>query len=192
MNAKKRYALVLISVAFLAFCYYGGHRLKARKSTRWKGTLGRFNSFEFSNFLAKETDFVRSDFPQDSDRNFDQHRGVVPSPELAGPGSKSAASLSRKLNHQICGMDSCFNLTRCQGKPFRVYVYPLDEHVPPSESYSKILNTLKDSNYYTSDPAEACLFVLALDTLDRDPLSNYDFVRNMPARVSKLDHWNGG
>jgi len=81
---------------------------------------------------------------------------------------------------------------RCQDKPFRVYVYPLDEHVPPSESYSKILNTLKDSNYYTTNPEEACLFVLSLDTLDRDPLSNFDFVRNMPSRIAKLEHWNGG
>ena len=89
-------------------------------------------------------------------------------------------------------MDSCFNLTKCQNKQFRVYVYPFDEHVPPSESYSKILNTLKESNYYTSNPEEACLFVLSLDTLDRDPLSNFDFVRNMPSRIAKLDHWNGG
>ena len=81
---------------------------------------------------------------------------------------------------------------RCQDKPFRVYVYPLDEHVPPSESYSKILNALKDSNYYTTNPEEACLFVLSLDTLDRDPLSNFDFVRNMPSRIAKLEHWNGG
>ena len=81
---------------------------------------------------------------------------------------------------------------RCQDKPFKVYVYPVDEHVPPSESYNKILNTLRESNYYTSKPDEACLFVLSLDTLDRDPLSNFDFVRNMPSRFAKLEHWNGG
>ena len=40
--------------------------------------------------------------------------------------------------------------------------------------------------YYTPDPSLACLFVLALDTLDRDPLSQ-DFVRNMPARYSIND-----
>ena len=68
----------------------------------------------------------------------------------------------------------------------------MDEHVPPSESYNKILNTLRESNYYTSKPEEACLFVLSLDTLDRDPLSNFDFVRNMPSRFAKLEHWNGG
>jgi glucuronyl/N-acetylglucosaminyl transferase EXT1 len=89
-------------------------------------------------------------------------------------------------------MDSCFNLTRCRNRPFRVYVYPLDEHAPPSESYGKILNTLKESNYFTANPDDACLFVLSLDTLDRDPLSNFDFVRNMASRIAKLDHWNGG
>jgi glucuronyl/N-acetylglucosaminyl transferase EXT1 len=89
-------------------------------------------------------------------------------------------------------METCFNLTRCQRKKFLVYVYPVDEHVPPSESYNKILNTLRESNYYTSDPGEACLFVLSLDTLDRDHLSTFDFVRNMQSRFAKLEHWNGG
>lgn len=81
---------------------------------------------------------------------------------------------------------------RCQDKPFKVYVYPMDEHVPPSESYNKILTTLRQSNYFTSKPEEACLFVLSLDTLDRDPLSNFDFVRNMQSRFAKLELWNGG
>ena len=187
MNAKKRYALVLTSVAFLAFCYFGGHRLKDRKATRWKAALSRFSPPDNSNILGERTKFLKENVLVNSGSSSQQHSRPVPSSEV----------ISRKIDptkqiYQNCGLDSCFNLTKCQNKQFRVYVYPFDEHVPPSESYSKILNTLKESNYYTSNPEEACLFVLSLDTLDRDPLSNFDFVRNMPSRIAKLDHWNGG
>ena len=35
------------------------------------------------------------------------------------------------------------------------------------------------------------MFVLSLDTLERDPLSQ-DFVRNMQTRVQNLKYWNNG
>ena len=40
---------------------------------------------------------------------------------------------------------------------------------------------------------EACnrMFVLSMDTLERDPLSQ-DFVRNMQTRVQNLKYWNNG
>ncbi|XP_062557669.1 exostosin-1-like isoform X1 [Armigeres subalbatus] len=38
---------------------------------------------------------------------------------------------------------------------------------------------------------KACLFVLGIDTLDRDSLSE-DYVRNVPSRLQRLPHWNGG
>jgi glucuronyl/N-acetylglucosaminyl transferase EXT1 len=88
-------------------------------------------------------------------------------------------------------MDTCFDFARCEGRPFTVYVYPLEDSVPPSSSYMKILAALRESRHYTADPGQACLLVLALDTLDRDPLSQ-DFVRNMPARLEKLPTWRGG
>lgn len=72
-----------------------------------------------------------------------------------------------------------------------MYVYPLDDVPEPSPTYRKILNVILESRYYTSDPQQACLFVLALDTLDRDSLSG-DYVRNMQARIRQLDLWDGG
>lgn len=153
MNAKKRYFLVLITVAFLAFCYYGGHRLKDKSFTRWKDKLARLD---------------------------------LPEPLPPVPGART------RVAPAACRMETCFNLTRCRHRPFKVYVYPTDDKAPPSESYSKVLNTLIESHYYTPDPDEACLFVLSLDTLDRDPLSNSDYVRGMPKRLESLPSWNGG
>jgi len=47
------------------------------------------------------------------------------------------------------------------------------------------------NRYYTTDASQACLFVLSLDTLDRDNLSS-DYVRGMPSKLNNLPHWNGG
>ncbi len=41
------------------------------------------------------------------------------------------------------------------------------------------------------DASQACLFILGLDTLDRDSLSS-DFVRGMQSKLNSLPHWNGG
>ena len=79
-----------------------------------------------------------------------------------------------------CRMETCFNFDKCK-KQFKVYIYPSHDDLTPSNSYKKIIQTIKESNLWTEDPAEACLFVLSLDTLDRDPLSQ-DFIRNMQFR----------
>jgi len=97
----------------------------------------------------------------------------------------------RTFSSSECTFYKCFDMTRCTGKPFKVYMYPLDENVPPSSSYLKIINAVIDSRFYTNNPEEACLFVLSLDTLDRDPLSQ-DFVRNMQSRLDNLKYWENG
>lgn len=45
--------------------------------------------------------------------------------------------------------------------------------------------------YHTTDASQACLFILGLDTLDRDSLSS-DYVRGMQSKLNSLPHWNGG
>lgn len=156
MQAKKRYLLVLLSCAFLAYCYFGGYRLKSVEnpskindledfkypSTIWTGTIGK--------------------------------RKEKPTAE----------------NVLSCRMETCFDFSKCQ-KDFLVYVYQQDENVIPSSSYQKLLNVLKESRYYTSDPSLACLFVLSLDTLDRDRLSA-DYVKNLQYRLHRLPLWNNG
>jgi len=98
-------------------------------------------------------------------------------------------------DHNKCRMETCFNFTKCSGRPFKVYVYPEDEYVIPSDNYAKIVNRLRQSTYYTPNPDEACLFVLSLDTLDRDSDNgqNNEYVKNLPGKLANLQPlWNGG
>ncbi|XP_077287346.1 exostosin glycosyltransferase 1 ttv isoform X2 [Arctopsyche grandis] len=94
----------------------------------------------------------------------------------------------RPLSPASCRMDTCFEASKCRGE-LAVYVYPSEG--PASPSYRKVLSALRQSRYATDDPSRACLFVLGIDTLDRDPLSP-DFVHNVPQRLQRLPFWNGG
>jgi glucuronyl/N-acetylglucosaminyl transferase EXT1 len=97
------------------------------------------------------------------------------------------------INHQ-CSMSSCFNRTKCTSPPYRVYVYPdINNDTKRSDSYSKILKVIRDSRLYTSNATEACLFILSIDTLDRDKLST-NFVHDIDERIDALpvNLWNGG
>jgi len=67
-------------------------------------------------------------------------------------------------------METCFDWSKCANRNPKVYVYPTDPNVIISPAYTKILKVIRDSYYYTEDPNEACLFILSLDTTDRDRL----------------------
>ena len=132
--------------------------------------------------------------------------------DLASSHHNTGDGAPPQLNTSLCSMERCFDFTRCSGRPFKVFVYPEDENVLPSSSYNKIISAIKDSKFHTSDPELACAFVLALDTLDRDPLSG-DYIRNMQSRwesfstaslyrglesvfshsrLDNLEYWNNG
>ena len=102
-------------------------------------------------------------------------------------------------------METCFNYTRCRYQ-FLVYLYPVlkndgltDEDVAIDDHkkkfnhflYEKFLKVLNQSRFLTRDPNKACLFVLSIDTLDRDHLSE-DYVIKLDKRISKLPYWNHG
>lgn len=165
MQAKKRYLLVLLSCAFLAYCYFGGYRLKSEQG-------------------VDEVAYVSlPSYSGLQDQLYD--KDLDPSPR------------SRRRDGLSCRMETCFDFSKCR-EDFKVYVYPADEEAiagvaspTVTPSYQKVLSVIQDSRYYTPDPTQACLFVLAIDTLDRDTLSA-DFVRNVPARLQKLKLWNGG
>lgn len=156
MQAKKRYfVLLFVCCAFLAYCYFGGYRLKSEKTDEVNRLL------EFVSLNDVRT----------------------------GSLSKRKEKLTSE-NVYMCRMETCFDFSRCR-KDFKVYVYPPEENLVPSPSYQKLLNVLLESRYYTADPSQACLFVLSLDTLDRDRLST-DYVRNLQSRVQHLPFWNNG
>lgn len=90
-----------------------------------------------------------------------------------------------------CRMDSCFDFSLCEKNGFKVYIYPQQKGEKLSESYQNILSSIEGSRFYTPDPGQACLFVLSLDTLDRDQLSP-QYVHNLKAKVQSLPLWNGG
>ncbi|XP_013413641.1 exostosin-1a isoform X1 [Lingula anatina] len=98
------------------------------------------------------------------------------------------ATKTTGFRRRECRMETCFDFGRCS-KGFKIYVYPTTEQV--SVHYVKILNSLRDSRYYTTDPDEACIFFLAIDTTDRDTLSP-SYVKNIPDKIAKLSHWNEG
>ena len=176
MKTKKRYFLVLFTVAFLALCYFGGHRLKTRRraladesSQSWKRRR--------KTFFAVGPD-VRRD-----PRTLNPFSSLLSASSHSNPNHPPFAS---------CRMENCFDFSRCKSYPYKHFVYPSDENVKLSANYRKVLNVLRASPYYTEDPEEACLFVLSLDTLNRDKLSPTDYVDQMPARLERLDLWNGG
>nr|XP_033794064.1 exostosin-1-like [Geotrypetes seraphini] len=90
-----------------------------------------------------------------------------------------------------CRMETCFDFSLCRRHGFRVYVYPPQEGDKVSGTYRKVLAALESSRFYTADPGRACLFVPAVDTLDRDRLSP-EYVSDAGSRLQGLPRWRGG
>lgn len=179
MQAKKRYLTLFSAGACLVllFCF-GGIQVPLsrrddrslagyRPGARWRRLPGSLQSFG----------------PSEEDQNADRGEHV---------------SLKQKRDHasgiytgRRCRMESCFDFSLCERNGFKVYVYPQQKGEKMSESYQNILSSIEGSRFYTSDPERACLFVLSLDTLDRDQLSP-QYVHNLKARIQSLPQWNGG
>ncbi|GAB6028164.1 hypothetical protein CHUAL_002371 [Chamberlinius hualienensis] len=169
MQAKKRYLLVLISCVFLLLCYYGGLRL------RQDGALHSVDYYKhgWHAYLDEE------DGDQQQDNSHFQQTSIA------------RDQWKSNLQGSKCRMETCFDFSLCRRGEFKVYVYPVTTD-KISTSYQKILNSIQDSKYYTSDPSQACLFVLSLDTFDRDILSP-KYVKNIPGKLQKIKKlWNDG
>ncbi|KAJ8021177.1 Exostosin-1c [Holothuria leucospilota] len=169
MQAKKRYVLVAFSAlsVFLMY-YYGGltlHMLHAI-GHRDRSNVGELLQSYYTN--TRELT-LGSDVPTLS----------LKERKLA----RESIYKSRK-----CRMETCFDFNRCR-KGFKVYIYPSSETDPISASYSKILTSIRESQYYTANPEEACLFVPSVDTLDRDFRSS-EYVHNIKEKIERLPYWN--
>ena len=92
-----------------------------------------------------------------------------------------------------CSFANCFNLSKCNYRTFKFYVYPESGDLAITNSFRSILRVLRLSKYFTSVPDEACLFIPAVDTLNRDKLSG-SFVskETIMKALRDLPYWNMG
>ncbi|KAF4074102.1 hypothetical protein AMELA_G00250770 [Ameiurus melas] len=182
MQAKKRYLVSLLSGAFLVLLFYlagmpvspGGksrhersRHVYRRSEQPWPHFSDRLDSFNPSDHIDAEEHDTHASPRHTRDVHASVYKG------------------------KRCRMDSCFDLSLCRRNGFKVYVYPQQKGEKISESYQNILATIETSRFYTSDPGQACVFVLSLDTLDRDQLSPH-YVHNLRAKVQSLPLWNDG
>ena len=174
MQAKKRYFTVCICglIVFLIYhliCWLisnlgdGGSSFWPVDNTKFSGAVWTGRSF-----LSTEDIRVDKDVRVEINANDRQRRSTTQNPHK-------------------CSMEKCFDMSKCE--TFKVYVYPIQERI--SDSYNKVLTAIKEQRYYTPYPNEACLFILSIDTLDRDILSqNYE--KHAQLKVSNLKLWNNG
>uniref|UniRef100_A0A673AD37 Exostosin-1c n=1 Tax=Sphaeramia orbicularis TaxID=375764 RepID=A0A673AD37_9TELE len=182
MQARKKYVLLgLCACCWLVLFYWGGGvQLRLlRLLTRQRGEVVRpWPNWTDRAFLPRyaHLDELQTD------------PGTAESPRQRRQAWSAIYKDSR------CRMETCFDFSRCRRRGregFRVYIYPSEKNDHVSESYRKILTSIAESRYYTSDPREACLFVLGIDTLDRDQLSG-QFVPNVDERIRGYPLWNDG
>ncbi|XP_016297415.1 exostosin-1b [Sinocyclocheilus anshuiensis] len=180
MQAKKRYLISLLTGAFLVLLFYFGGGVPGPAATGSRSRHGYSRPEQpwphFSDPLQHLSPWDHSDT---------EEYNVHISPRQKRDVNSSVYKGKR------CRMQSCFDFSLCQRNGFKVYVYPQQKGEKISESYQNILSTVEGSRFYTSDPGQACLFVLSLDTLDRDQLSP-QYVHNLKTKVQSLPLWNNG
>ena len=181
MQAKKRYFILLSAGSCLALLFYFGglHFRASRSHSRRDEHSGRNGLHHPSpdHFWPRFPDALRPFVPWDPVENEDSNAHV-------SPRQKRDAN-SSIYKGKKCRMESCFDFTLCKKNGFKVYVYPQQKGEKIAESYQNILAAIEGSRFYTSDPSQACLFVLSLDTLDRDQLSP-QYVHNLRSKVQSL------
>jgi len=186
MQATKRYGLVL-AIIICSLLIYGGvnwiYRLDDNHDAQ-----SFFHEAKHETYRVKKG--THADHVLQQLRDFTEDDLVeATSDEVISPSQRRDAR-KRIYKNRKCRMETCFDFTLCQQHGFRIYVYP-DTDDKMSNNYKNILTTLRGSHYYTENPEEACLFVLAYDTLDRDPLSA-DYIHNLDSKILRLKHWNNG
>lgn len=170
MQAKKRFSLIFLLFLFAAYVYF--HR-----------DLGQDDEAQiiFYDELPSYLDFWMEELGKEAE---------------IGPSYSYADENIQTARNKKCRMETCFDYSRCRND-FKIYIYPDTDQeenevlTSKSPSYQKILEVVTESRYYTGNPEKACLFILSIDTLDRDPLSP-DYIRNVQSKLHDLKYWNGG
>lgn len=162
MQAKKRYFLVTVCGALLLVTYVILSRSGSNDRTRL-------------DYQRSQRSFMDTD-----DHSFANDVHVSP------VGDRAAGD--PQTNFKNCRMETCFDFSKCRNG-FKVYVYPETERL--SQGYNRILRSLQESRYYTTDPNQACIYVISIDTLDRD-IASTDYVKNVKLKIENLSTWNNG
>ncbi|MBN3286810.1 EXT1C protein, partial [Polyodon spathula] len=178
MQARKKYILLAFCASWLLVFYFGGAQIR------------------LLNYVSRRKNEEVRPWPLWVDRHALQ--GYAPLHELQNDGAPQQGSPKSKsetrtniYKNSRCRMETCFDFSKCEKFGFKVYVYPLEKGDRVSESYQKIITSIVESRYYTPNPQEACLFVLNIDTLDRDQLS-VQYVHNVNERIRGFPLWNDG
>ncbi|KAK6323615.1 exostosin-1b [Coregonus clupeaformis] len=181
MQAKKRYLILLSAGACLVLLFYfGGVQLPASDRNRHDRSQNGYRPDQpWPHFSDPLQQFLPWD--QLDTEEYNMH---------ISPRQKRDVNTSVHKGKR-CRMDSCFDFSACKKNDFKVYVYPQQKGEKMSESYQNILSIIEGSRFYTTDPGQACLFILSLDTLDRDSLSP-QYVHNLKTKVQNLHLWNNG
>ncbi|KAM6968219.1 exostosin-1a-like [Aplochiton taeniatus] len=184
MQAKKRY-LILFSAGLcliLLLCFGGVQVPLSKQGSGQRGDRG-FRGYHARSHWPHFSGPLHPFSPLDHGETEDYNVHISP--------RQKRDVLSGVYTGSRCRMETCFDFSRCRNAGFKVYIYPQQKGEKISESYQKILSSIEASRFYTADPAQACLFVLNLDTLDRDQLSPH-YVHNLRTKVQNLPLWNEG
>uniref|UniRef100_A0A8C7FSL4 Exostosin glycosyltransferase 1 n=1 Tax=Oncorhynchus kisutch TaxID=8019 RepID=A0A8C7FSL4_ONCKI len=181
MQAKKRYLILLSAGTCLVLLFYfGGVQLPSSGRNRHDRSHNGYRPDQpWPHFSDPLQQFLLWDQPDTEEYNIH-----------ISPRQKRDVNTS-VYKGKRCRMDSCFDFSACKRNDFKVYVYPQQKGEKISESYQNILSIVEGSRFYTTDPGQACLFILSLDTLDRDSLSP-QYVHNLKTKVQNLHLWNNG
>ncbi|NXO74389.1 EXT1C protein, partial [Phainopepla nitens] len=178
MQARKKYIFLTFLASWLLLFFFGGDQLR-----------------RFALFAGRKAEARRS-WPRWTDRSL--LKSFADPEELQRDGDPSLLSPRERRAPPLsvsgaggCRMETCFDFSRCERHGFKVFTYPQERGQRVSESYGKILRSIERSRYHTPNPEEACLFVLSIDTLDRDHLSG-QFVRDVDEKIRGFPLWNGG
>ncbi|NXH39587.1 EXT1C protein, partial [Dicaeum eximium] len=178
MQTRKKYIFLTFLASWLLLFFFGGDQLR-----------------RFAFFSGRKAEARRS-WPRWTDRSLlksfadPEELQRDGDPSLLSPRERRAAWLSAHRSSS-CRMETCFDFSRCERHGFKVFTYPQERGQPISESYSKILSSIERSRYHTLKAEEACLFILSIDTLDRDLLSA-QYVRDVDEKIRGFPLWNGG
>ncbi|XP_066600643.1 exostosin-2 [Prorops nasuta] len=108
-------------------------------------------------------------------------------------------SPTASLLNSSCTHFGCFNVYRCgsQGNKLLVYVYPLKVYIDSSgksvtgqmtTEFYQMLLTIISSQFYTSNPHEACIFIPSIDMLNQNRLR----IQEVSQALNILNFWNNG